>query len=135
MKETAIVLQPPDPEVHPIPTTAAEEDPPFRLTTALPVGIFGRGQRENEREGAAVLREVSARECRIDTQKPLDIGSALAVRVGVNYLDCIVRDIEPFPHGFTAKLQILPTRNGVALLGGLERLLTAAAVSRLSGDR
>jgi hypothetical protein len=133
MNKTATILQPADQEVHSILTTAAEEDPPFRLSTALPVGIFGRGQRENGCE-SAVLREVSARACRIDTQKPLDIGSALAVRVGVNYLDCIVRDIESAPHGFTAKLQILPTRNGVALLDGLERLLTAVAVSRLSGD-
>ena len=106
---------------------------PFRLHAALPVGILLRGQRHEDGECAALLREVSARGCRIETQKSLDIGSALAVRVGVNYLDCMVRDVELAARGFTAELQILPTRNGVALLVGLQRLVTATAATRVSG--
>ena len=108
-------------------TIAAEGYRPFRLSTALPVGVFRRDQVAKEGEYAALLREISARECRIETQKVLDIGCALAVRVGVNYLDCIVRNVELAPHGFTAELQILPTRNGVALLDAMRRLVNANA--------
>ena len=132
MNEAATILPSPDPEE---PTTAMEHRPLFRLTTALPVEIFWRAQGGRECEGAAMLRELSAQNCHIDTQKSLDVGSALTVRVGVNYLNCIVRQVELDVHGFTAKLQILPTRNSVALLKGLERLLTATAVSPASGDR
>ena len=125
MKDTATSLLPADQEDPPSLTMAAEEDRSFRLTTALSVGILWRGQPGDECECAAMLREVSERGCRIETRKSLDIGSALAVRVGVNYLDCIVRDVELAPHGFTAELQILPTRNGVALLDALRRLVNA----------
>ena len=71
--------------------------------------------------------------CRIDTQRPITVGSALGVRVGANYLDCIVRAIEPTPHGVTADLQILPTSQGIALLQNLERLLAPTADSRPPG--
>lgn len=100
---------------------------PFRLSTALPVGIFWPGQPEEDGECSALLRQVSARGCRIETQRSLHIGSALAVRVGANYLDCIVRDVELAPQGFTVELQILPTQNGVALLDALQRLVTPTA--------
>ena len=113
---------------------ASEVHRPFRLTTALPVGISWRDWRRKEYDGSAVLREVSSHRCLIDTRKSLDVGSSIRVRVGVSHLDCIVRDIKLAPDGFTAKLQILPTRNGAAFLLGLERLLNVTAVSRTSGN-
>ena len=79
------------------------------------------------------MREVSAEGCSIETHKSLDIGSALLVRLGGNYLDCIVRDVELAPHGFTARLHILPTRNGVAFLDALQLLVTATAATRAAG--
>ena len=121
MNLTATTLEPTDEKA----SAAAEGHRPFRLSTALPVGIFRRDQIAREGEYAALLREISARECRIETQNLLDIGCSLTVRVGVNYLDCIVRNVELAPHGFTAELQILPTRNGVALLDALRRLVNA----------
>jgi len=136
MNEPTTIVQPADQDSLNL-TMAAEEYRSFRLTTALPVEIFWRGQGGNECEGAAVLRELSAQRCRIDTQKSLEAGSALTVRVGANYLNCIIRDVElaSHSHGLTAKLQILPTRASFALLSGLERLLTATAASRVSGGR
>ena len=58
----------------------------------------------------------------------------LAVRVGVNYRDYILRDIEPAPHGLTDEVADSADQKRRCFIADLDRLLTATAVSRVPGD-
>ena len=107
----------------------------FRLSTELPVEILWRDDHGLEHQDSAVLREISARECRIDTSKCLNARLPVTVRIGTNYLVCLVRDFELALNGFTIEMLILPTKNGTALLGGLERMMSATSYSQTPAYR
>jgi hypothetical protein len=88
----------------------AERRQQFRIRTELEVEILWQDESGEDRQIAAILREVSIGGCRIKVMQSLVVDLPLVVRVGRNSLSCVVSHVQPASQGYLVGLVISPTR-------------------------